>query len=409
MRKEELHYYLFNTESGMTLLVDSELDPKDMPAATASLRYSEPTADHVAYLVKGAEGCDVSVRLPDPLCALAAARSAAVYHAAQRGCRQTDEAGRQYRDVTAAIEGFGCAIPVRVYRESVTEYYAEAELEGSRDPRGCALRLCGTTAAGEELCCSVPVSEKDMSGRIMVEKRSYAMVSMNDTPVWQERTAMLIGDEGVSALRNASVLVCGCGGVGGYVIEALARAGVGRIGVCDFDSFDVTNLNRQILCLRSDVGRMKTDVAMRHIKAIDPDCEVVIYDFQLVGEYTSEHLELDSWDYVADAIDDVQAKVGLIVSCREKGVPVISSMGAGNRLDPTSFKTADISKTHNDPLARSVRKQLRERGIESGVKVVFSDEPPVKKGEKPVPSRSYMPAAAGLVMASEIIRDIIKG
>ncbi|MBQ1907009.1 MAG: ThiF family adenylyltransferase, partial [Firmicutes bacterium] len=177
--------------------------------------------------------------------------------------------------------------------------------------------------------------------------------------------------------------------------------------VCDFDSFDVTNLNRQILSTRVDIGRMKTDIAARRIKAISPDTETVIYDFRLVGSYTSEHLELDTWDYVADAVDDVEAKVGLICSCREKGIPVISSMGAGNRLDPFRFRIADISKTHDDPLAKSVRKQLRERGVE-GVKVLFSDEPPVKKGARPIPSISYMPAAAGLFIASEIIRDLIK-
>ena len=406
MRKEQLHYYSFNTKTAMLLLVDTPVEDADMRAATASLSYTEPLAGMVFFLGKR-EGADVCLRSEGSLISAEAMRCAAVYYAAQRGCRQRDEAGRSYRDVSVAFEGFETVTCVRAFSESLTEFDACVLEDGAEAKGELKAVFCSRSGDGAESCRMERFEPAQVRGRVIVEKRSYADVSFSDTPVWQERTSLLIGDEGCAALRNASVLVCGCGGVGGYIIEALARAGVGRIGVCDFDSFDVTNLNRQILSTRADIGRMKTDIAARRIKAISPDTETVIYDFRLVGSYTSEHLELDTWDYVADAVDDVEAKVGLICSCREKGIPVISSMGAGNRLDPFRFRIADISKTHDDPLAKSVRKQLRERGVE-GVKVLFSDEPPVKKGARPIPSISYMPAAAGLFIASEIIRDLIK-
>lgn len=223
-----------------------------------------------------------------------------------------------------------------------------------------------------------------------------------------ERTEKLIGGDALEKLRASSVFLAGLGGVGGFVCEALARAGVGRLGLCDFDRVDSTNLNRQILALESTVGRLKTDVARERVQAINPDCQVEVFPFRINGE-TLEQIHVADWSFVADAIDDVPAKLLLIESCCQAGVPVISSMGTANKLDPFSYRIVPIEKTEYDPLARVMRRQLKDRGIK-GVPVLYSTEPPastVPRGE-PLPSISYMPATAGLMLASHIIHTLLK-
>ncbi len=232
-----------------------------------------------------------------------------------------------------------------------------------------------------------------------------------------QRTELLVGSEGMKRLIAARVLVVGLGGVGGFVTEALARAGVGALGLCDSDAVDETNLNRQIIALRSDIGTLKTEAFTKRIGNINPDCVLRAFPFRIGDEEQADGvkvmpvsaLDIADWDYIADAIDDVRAKVTLISEARAAGVPVISSMGTGNKLHPERFRIADISKTHTDPLAKAVRVRLRQQGIEKGVKVLFSDEEPIRKGAKPVPSISFVPSSAGLMMAGEIIRDLIKG
>ena len=231
-----------------------------------------------------------------------------------------------------------------------------------------------------------------------------------------QRTGLLIGEEGVERLRASKVLVVGLGGVGGYICEALVRAGVGTLGLCDSDAVDPTNINRQIIALGSTVGRLKTDVVSQRARDISPACVTRLFPFRIGSEEQADvpdvmpvsSLDIGSWDYIADAIDDVRAKVALIAAAKAAGVPAISSMGTGNKLYPDRFRIADISKTHTDPLAKAVRIKLRQQGIEKGIKVLFSDEEPIVKGAKPVPSISFVPSVAGLMIAGEIIRDLLR-
>ena len=220
------------------------------------------------------------------------------------------------------------------------------------------------------------------------------------------RTRALLGDEKMEKLISSKVLVVGLGGVGGYAAEALARAGIGTLGLCDFDKVDVTNKNRQILALDSTIGRLKADVSAERVRDINPDCCIRKYPIRICEENVSE-LELGSWDFIADCIDDTRAKLMLIRLSKELGVPMISSMGTGNKMDPSRFRVCDIEETAGDPLAKSIRKQLRQMGI-SGVKVLFSDEQPIHPGARPIPTISYMPAIAGLNIASHIIENLIK-
>jgi tRNA threonylcarbamoyladenosine dehydratase len=225
-----------------------------------------------------------------------------------------------------------------------------------------------------------------------------------------DRTELLIGQESLKKLKEAKVLVVGLGGVGGYIAEALARAGVGTLGLCDFDVVDRTNINRQIYALSTTVGRLKAEVAAERIADINAAIKTRIYPF-ILNESTLSGFTMSEYDYVADAIDDVAGKVLLIKTARQKGIPVISAMGAGNKLDPFRFKIADIEKTNTCPLARAVRKELKEQGVQN-VSVLFSDEKNPREteaGSKPVTSSiSYMPAIAGLMIASKIIRDLIE-
>lgn len=225
------------------------------------------------------------------------------------------------------------------------------------------------------------------------------------------RTRMLIGD-GVERLKSAKVLVCGAGGVGGYVIEALARAGVGAIDVLDNDVVSESNLNRQILATADTIGKSKAQVAKLRIASINVDCKVNAIEMFYMPD-TADNINLKNYDYIVDAIDTVTAKIELISRAKADGVPVISCMGTGNKLG-TDFKVADISKTSVCPLAKVMRKELKARGI-SGVKVVYSEETPVvieatpcENGRHIPASISYAPAIAGLVLASEVIKDLIR-
>lgn len=219
------------------------------------------------------------------------------------------------------------------------------------------------------------------------------------------RTEMMLGKDAVLSLKSTHVAVFGVGGVGGFVTEALARAGVGKLTLIDSDRVAVSNINRQIIALHSTVGQYKTEAMKERIRDINPECEVTC-----INEFYSEEnpISLEGFDYVADCIDSVKSKLHLITEAKRLDKSVISSMGAGNKLDPTRFTVADISKTHTDPLAKVMRTELRRRGI-NHLKVVFSDEPPINPGGERTPgSISFVPSVVGLIIAGEIIKDTIK-
>lgn len=228
------------------------------------------------------------------------------------------------------------------------------------------------------------------------------------------RSEMLIGEDGIDKLSKSHVAVFGLGGVGSYTAEALARAGVGELTVVDNDTVSVTNINRQLYALTSTVGMKKTQVAAERIKQINPECRVHIIDGFYLEENASDFF-LGEYDYVADAVDTVQAKLSLAVECRERGIPLIACMGTGNKLDPTEFRVSDISKTSMCPLCRVMRRELKVRGINS-LKVVWSPEKPIKPNDtaeessrRALPgSISFVPPVAGMIMAGEIIKDLIK-
>lgn len=227
------------------------------------------------------------------------------------------------------------------------------------------------------------------------------------------RTEMMLGEDGVEKLKSSCVAVFGVGGVGGYAIEALARAGVGEIHLIDSDRVSISNINRQIIATHSTVGQYKTEAMAERIHSINPDAKVVCYSV-FFDESTKCQFDFTKYDYIVDAIDSLSAKVELIVSAYEVGANIISAMGAGNKLDPTRFEVADISKTTVCPLARAVRIALRKRGI-NHLKVVYSKEPPVitpevSDGERRrVPgSVSFVPSVMGLIIAGEVIKDISK-
>ncbi len=224
------------------------------------------------------------------------------------------------------------------------------------------------------------------------------------------RSAMLLGDEAMARLQAARVAVFGLGGVGGHAAEALARSGVGALDLIDNDVVAPSNLNRQIVALRSTLGLYKADVAAARIADINPDCRVTAHRVFFTPE-TADRFDFAAYDYVVDAIDTVTGIVQLIVSAKAAGTPIICAMGAGNKLDPTRFEVADIHQTTVCPLARVIRRECRMRGI-TGVKVVYSREEPVavprpEDGKKPIPgSTAFVPAVAGLILAGEVIKDI---
>ena len=227
------------------------------------------------------------------------------------------------------------------------------------------------------------------------------------------RTALLIGEDGLEKLKRSRVAVFGVGGVGGYVVEALARSGVGALELIDKDVVSVSNINRQIIALHSTVGQYKTEVAAARAKDINPDIRVDVRNVFYLPENAAE-FDFTQYDYVVDAIDTVSGKIALIEQAMRANVPVISSMGAGNKLDATAFEVADISKTSVCPLARVMRRELKKRGIEH-LKVVYSKEEPKpsaltdEETGKPIPaSIAFVPSVVGLIIGGEVIKDLIK-
>ena len=230
-----------------------------------------------------------------------------------------------------------------------------------------------------------------------------------------ERTELLIGKENLLKLKNSRVLIFGIGGVGSYIAEALARGGVGKFTLVDRDTVSLSNINRQIIALDSTLGRYKTSVMAERIMQINPEAQVECKNI-FYGAEKEDEIDFSLFDYVADAVDTVSAKLLIIKKAKESGVPVISSMGTGNKLCPEKFRIADISKTEVCPLARVMRRELRKMGIDR-VKVLFSTEETVQRGEPLLDeetkkqiqgSISFVPPTAGLMIAGEIIKDIME-
>ena len=217
-----------------------------------------------------------------------------------------------------------------------------------------------------------------------------------------ERTSRIIGEKGVDRLHGCSVLVFGTGGVGSYVCEGLARAGIGSLTIVDKDVVDETNINRQIIALHSTIGQPKARLMADRIRDIDPDCQVTPREMFFLPGGQPDDLDFASYDYVVDAVDTVSAKIYIIERARQAGVPVISSMGTGNKLDGSAFKITTIEKTKVCPLAKVMRRELKKRGI-SGVKVLYSEEEPKSTGG----SISFVPSLAGLLIAGEVVRDLL--
>lgn len=219
------------------------------------------------------------------------------------------------------------------------------------------------------------------------------------------RSASLLGAEAMERLKASHVAVFGVGGVGGYTAEALARSGVGALDLIDHDTVSISNLNRQIIALRSTVGRKKVEVMAERIADINPEINVRIYDTFYLPE-TAYLFDFSVYDYVVDAIDTVSGKLALVEQAKAADTPIICAMGAGNKTDPTAFRVADISQTKVCPLAKVMRVELRKRGI-TDVKVVYSEEPPLIPLEEGVPgSLAFVPSAAGLMMAGEVVRHL---
>ena len=227
------------------------------------------------------------------------------------------------------------------------------------------------------------------------------------------RTQLIFGEDGLEKLSKSSVIVFGAGGVGGYVIEALSRSGIGRLDIVDNDKIDLSNINRQILALEHTVGRPKTEVAIERIKSINPNIKTRGYQLFYLPE-TAFQIDLSQYDYIVDAIDTVTAKIHLIVEAQKLDIKIISSMGTGNKTNPTMLEVADIYKTSVCPLARVMRQELKKRGIKK-LKVVYSKEIPCEKADnsassgktKVVGSSAFVPPAAGLIIASEVVKDLL--
>ncbi|MDR0266802.1 tRNA threonylcarbamoyladenosine dehydratase [Paenibacillus sp.] len=239
------------------------------------------------------------------------------------------------------------------------------------------------------------------------------------------RTELAIGPDGMKAMKNSTVAVLGIGGVGSIAAEALARTGVGKLILIDKDVVDITNINRQIHALTTTVGQKKADLMVERIKLINPECEAIALNMFYTEETYEELFKFDL-DYVLDASDTVSYKIHLIKECLKRKIPLISSMGAANKMDPSRFQVADISKTTVDPIARVIRTKLRKEGIKKGVKVVFSTEEPMKprvdvtekivpenapairKAKQPPASNAFVPPVAGLIMVSVAVKDLLK-
>lgn len=237
------------------------------------------------------------------------------------------------------------------------------------------------------------------------------------------RTEWLIGSEALKKLNNFNVAVFGIGGVGSFVVEALARTGVGTLTLVDHDIISITNINRQIHADTTTVGRPKVQAMKERILRINPKIKVICHGTFYSPETAEKLLSLD-YDYVVDAIDSLSSKIDLVVRCKSMGIPIISSMGAGNKMDPTAFRTGDLYETSVDPIARIMRRELRKRGIDN-LKVVYSTEPPIPprnniaelstthediqaKTKMAVGSIAFVPSVAGLIMAGQVVNDLIK-
>lgn len=231
------------------------------------------------------------------------------------------------------------------------------------------------------------------------------------------RTSLIMGEEAVEKLNKSHVAVFGVGGVGGFAVEALARSGVGRLDLIDNDTVAPSNINRQIIALHSTIGEYKVDAAKKRILDINPDAKVNAFRTFYLPE-TADEFDFTKYDYIIDAIDTVTGKLTIIENAVKAGTPVISSMGAGNKLDPTAFRVADISKTSVCPLAKVMRRELKKRGI-THLKVVYSEEPPLTPAKadseenshrRSIPgSTAFVPSVAGLIIAGEVIKDLAGG
>lgn len=220
-----------------------------------------------------------------------------------------------------------------------------------------------------------------------------------------DRTEKLIGKENVDTLHEKTVAVFGLGGVGGFVCEALARAGVGHLILVDHDTVNITNINRQIIATHSTIGMKKTDAFEKRLKDINKDIKITLFDCFFLPE-NSSIIEFEKVDYVADCVDTVTAKLEIIKKAQEAGTKVISSMGTGNKLHPEMFEIADITKTSVCPLAKVMRKECKDRGFKN-VKVLYSKELPVRVGDRTPASIAFVPSVAGLLIAGEIVRDLL--
>lgn len=239
------------------------------------------------------------------------------------------------------------------------------------------------------------------------------------------RNELAIGEEGLNQLKNTTVVVLGVGGVGSFAAEALARTNIGHIILIDKDDVDITNVNRQLHALTSTVGQSKVSLMEERIKLINPECKVTPLHMFYTEETYEQLFDHYSIDYIVDASDTIIYKVHLMEQCLKKGIKIISSMGAANKIDPTRFKIDDISKTHTDPIARIIRQKLKQKGIKKGIPVVFSDESPIviredvkekvgdakgqnRKAQMPPSSNAYVPSVVGLICASYVCNDILK-
>lgn len=219
------------------------------------------------------------------------------------------------------------------------------------------------------------------------------------------RTELLVGAEGIETLKKSRVAVFGIGGVGSYVVEALARSGVGTLDLVDHDKVSLTNLNRQIIAMHSTIGRYKVDVAKERVLDINPEAVVYPYKTFFMPE-TAAEFDFYAYDYVVDAIDTVTGKIQLVMQADASHTPIISSMGAGNKMNPAAFKVADLYRTSVCPLAKVMRRELKNRGIKQ-LKVVYSEEVPVTKERIPG-SNAFVPSVAGLIIAGEVVKDLLQ-
>ncbi len=235
-------------------------------------------------------------------------------------------------------------------------------------------------------------------------------------PAWMERTSLLLGEEKLERLQQAHVLVVGLGGVGAYAAEMLVRAGIGRMTIADADVVSLSNINRQLVALHSTIGRLKADILAERLRDIAPDLQLTVVVKYIRDEETDTLLDAAPYDYVVDAIDTLSPKLALIKGTLDRGYAVVSSMGAGAKIDPTQMEIADIAKTHHCPLAHMLRKRLHKIGIRSGFRAVFSPEP-IREGamivceeenkKSNVGTISYLPALFGIGCASVVIRDLL--